>query len=179
MVSGARGAEEVVDRRRVTIIDPGIKGAVQPYHFAKELELSLAEQHVARCASASGSLALAAVRELVEHLKRHGYQLVNSCVLLSSGRQLPEFARILASHALIHTAEGEFFREAFRAAITQSGIPVTGIRERDLAGQAELKWGKEAGKLQQRVAAMGRSLGPPWTTDQKNAALGALLVLTV
>lgn len=178
-VSGTHEAEEIVDRRRVTIADPKKAGAVQPYHFAERLELKRAEEHVARCATASQALAFAALREVAQQLEGRGYRITASCILLSSGRPLPEFSKILASHAMIHTAEGEFFREAFRKGLEQSGIPVTGIRERDLPAQAERKFGKAAAKLQERIAAMGRSLGPPWTTDQKSAALAACIVLPV
>jgi hypothetical protein len=31
--------------------------------------------------------------------------------------------------------------------------------------------------MRQQISTLGRSLGPPWTTDQKTAALAALLVL--
>src|SRR6185503_13196473 len=53
-------------------------------------------------------------------------------ILLSSARPLLDLKAILASHALIHTAEGEFFRQAFRSAFETLKIPVTGIRARDL-----------------------------------------------
>ena len=103
--------------------------------------------------------------------------MAGACILLSSGRPLPQLAGILASHALIHTAEGEFFRNSFREAFQALNIPVTGIRERDLPEQAQKKFGKAATKVQERIAAMGRSIGPPWTTDQKAAALAACIVL--
>lgn len=177
VVSGVLGAEEIVDRRRIAIADPKMAGAIQPYHFAERLELNRAEQHVAKCGAASQALALAALREVAQHVEGRGYRIAASCVLLSLGRPLPELNKILASHAMIHTAEGEFFREAFRQGLKQSGIPVTGIRERELQAQAECKFGKTAAKLQKRIAGMGRSLGPPWTTDQKSAALGAFVVL--
>jgi hypothetical protein len=176
-VSGKPGSEEVIERRRVVITDPKMAGAVQPYHFAERLEIRHAEQHVAKCAAASATLALAALRELLQQLDKRKYRVAGSCILLSSGRPLPEFAKILASHALIHTAEGEFFRKAFRDAFEQLEIPVTGIRERELQERAETKFGKAALRLQQWIAEMGRSLGPPWTTDQKTAALAAFLVL--
>ncbi|HLJ28157.1 MAG TPA: hypothetical protein VKY85_15705 [Candidatus Angelobacter sp.] len=177
VVSGKPGVEEIVERRRVVITDAKMAGAIQPYHFGKTLQINQGEQHVARCAAASARLALSALRELLQELHRREYRVAGSCILLSSGRPLPDFARILASHALIHTAEGEFFRKAFRDAFEQLEIPVTGIRERDLQQQAQSKFGKGALKLEQRIAGMGRSLGPPWTTDQKNAALAAFLVL--
>lgn len=176
-VCGALGAEEVIERSRIEITDPKMPGGIQPYHFVKSMEIKRAQQHLAKCAAASGRLALDSIREILQQLEGRGYSVTVSCVLLSSGRPLPELSGILASHALIHTAEGEFFRSSFRDAFQALKIPVTGIRERDLPDRAQKAFGKGATKVQERVAAMGHSLGPPWTTDQKAAALAALIVL--
>ncbi|MGZ4844484.1 MAG: hypothetical protein ACXVJ1_07215, partial [Candidatus Angelobacter sp.] len=83
----------------------------------------------------------------------------------------------LASHALIHTAEGEFFRQAFRGALERLEIPVTGIRARDLDDRAKKAFGKAEPQVHQRIDEMGRSLGAPWTQDEKTAALAAAIVL--
>lgn len=176
-VAGEPGAEEVIERRRIEITDPKMPGAIQPYHYAENMELRRAEQHIAKCADASQRLALTAIRELLQQLETRGYKVAHSCILLSSGRPLPELAGILASHALIHTAEGEFFRRSFRDAFAALKIPVSGIRERDLTEQAQKAFGKTAAKMQERIAMLGRAIGPPWTTDQKTAALAACIVL--
>jgi hypothetical protein len=165
-VSGKPGAVQVLDRRRIVIADTTSAGANQPYHFAEKLELRAAEKHLANCASISGRLALAALRDVVKEL--NGYEIAGAAILLASGRPLPSLPDILASHALIHTAEGEFFRQIVRQACERCGIRVTGIRERDLgAGSA----------LQQEIASLGKIVGPPWTQDQKTATLAAMLVL--
>ena len=177
VVSGKPGAEVIVERRRVVITESQMAGTSQPYHFAERLEIEEAERHVAKCAATSARLALTALRELLQQLDKREYRVVGSCILLSSGRPLPHLEKILASHALIHTAEGEFFRKTFRDAFEQLEIPVTGIRERDLREHAKIKFGKATAKLAERIAGVGRSLGPPWTTDQKTSALAAFLVL--
>src|SRR5438105_613251 len=125
------GTVEVIQRQRVAIIAPRARGGNQPYHFAKSLRLPEAEKFLRDYFVASKRLALAAVRDLVGELIGQ-YRVVGSAVLLSSGRPLPPLAKILASHALIHAAEGEFFREAFSKACESLGLPVTGLRERDL-----------------------------------------------
>jgi hypothetical protein len=168
---------EVIDRRRVEIIDPRKPGVAQPFHFAEKLEISRAQEHVTRCAAASKSLALAALQEVVRQLQTQDYEAVGIAILLSSGRPLPGFEKILAAHTLIHAAEGEFFRQAFRDATEQLKIPVTGIRERELEAQAKAVMGKAAPGVHNRIADLGRVLGPPWTADQKSAALAAALVL--
>jgi hypothetical protein len=176
-VSSEPDETQVVDRRRVEIIDRSVPGAVQPYHFAKQRDLRAGEKHVADSAAASAKLARAAIREVVGHLQSQDYKVVAAAILLSSGRPLPDFAKILASHAMIHTAEGEFFRQAFREACVSLKIPVTGIRERNLDELAKATFGRAAGPLKKRIAGLGKTLGPPWTTDEKTAALAAAIVL--
>jgi hypothetical protein len=175
-VSNNAGTVEVIERQRIAITTPGTRGGNQPYHFAKNLEIPEAEKFLGNYFVVSRHIALAAVRDLVEKL--HGqYRVVGSAVLLASGRPLPPLSKILASHALIHAAEGEFFREAFSKACESLDLPVTGFRERDLDEYVETTFGKRATRLWQQISTLGRSLGPPWTQDQKMAALAALIVL--
>jgi hypothetical protein len=176
-VSNSDGTAEVLERRRVAVTIPGTPGANQPYHFAEKLELAEAEKFLGNCFAASRRLALAAVRDVVDELRSRQYRVVGSGVLLASGRPLPPLAKILASHALIHAAEGEFFREVFSKACADLDLSVTGVRERDLDERVKTTLGKAAARIRQQISTMGRAIGPPWTTDQKTAALAALVVL--
>jgi hypothetical protein len=177
VVSGIHGNVEIIDRRRIAITDSDMPGANQPYHFAQKLNIQEAERYLADCGAVSGRLALDAVGGIVEQLRHRECVPVGCAILLASGRSLPSLAQILASHSLIHTAEGEFFRDAFRRASERLAIQVTGFRERELNGYAESAFGSRTLDVHREIAALGRSVGPPWTTDQKSASLAALLVL--
>jgi hypothetical protein len=176
-VSMAAGAVEFVDRRRVAVTDPGMRGASQPYHFAEELEILEARKYLDNCTAASARLAVEGIRDLVQQLERREFQIVCSGILLASGRPLPSLPEILASHAMIHAAEGELFRNVFRGALEQLQIPVVEFRERDLSEEVKAVFGSAASRIQRSIAALGRSVGPPWTSDQKTAALAACIVL--
>ena len=78
---------------------------------------------------------------------------------------------------MIHTAEGEFFRRAFADACNRLKITVVRIRERDLPDRATKELRIAAPKLRAQLTNLGRDLGPPWTQDQKGAALAAWLLL--
>jgi hypothetical protein len=177
VVTGAPGALEVIDRRRIVIASPAIKGSLQPYHFAKDLHLPDAERYLARCAAASEQLALDTLREMVAEAQRNGNQVESCVILLASGRPLPVLEKILGAHSLIHSAEGEFFRQSFREAARRLNLAVTGMRERDLEECARTQFGAQAKALQREIEQLGKTLGPPWTADQKNACLAALLAL--
>ena len=105
------------------------------------------------------------------------YKLAAAVLLLASGRALPEFEKILASHALIHTADGELFRESIRSACDQAKLPLKEIRERELLAATAERLKKRPRFLQRHVTALGKSIGPPWTQDEKLATLGAWLTL--
>jgi hypothetical protein len=176
-VSGDANSVEIVDRRRIVTMDPGTRGAKQPYHYAADLGLPEAERHLANCAAASERLALAAVGQVVQEFEARHYRIVGSAVLLASGRPLPALSKILVLHLLLYTAEGEFFRNAVRKACERLKISVTAIRERDLEELAKTAFGNAAGRVQRRISSLGSSIGPPWTKDHKAAALAASMIL--
>jgi hypothetical protein len=168
IVAGSKSSPLVVDRRRIELTD----GLKQPYHAAKQLPLTAAESLIERCRE---SARLWARRGLDEIMRAHP---IGACgILLAAGRPLPELAAILASHALLHTAEGEFFRQAIIEVSRELGLAVRAVKERELLDvcAAELKLSPD--KLRERLAEWGRALGPPWRHDEKYAALAAWLSL--
>jgi len=96
-------------------------------------------------------------------------------LLLASGKTLPNLEKILASHALIHTADGELFREALSCAAKRSGLATVKIRERQLLEIAQQALGSEAVTLLRRLTELGKPLGSPWSQDEKFATLAAWL----
>ena len=101
----------------------------------------------------------------------------NCAVLTASGRELPPLVRILAAHPLIHTAEGEFFRNAICSACEVLRLSVLRVREREIESVANTSLGRSAAAVMKQIANAGKSLGSPWTQDQKKAALAAWMAL--
>jgi hypothetical protein len=167
----------VLDRQRVVAIDAGRPGASQPYHFAKGVSLQEAETHIAECAETAQLLAVKSLRSMILSLRDAGYEVAGCGLLTASGRPVRPLKETLVSHAMIHTAEGEFFRNAFADACEELRIPVTRIRERELLDCAAKKLHVTSARIKKELAALGRELGPPWTQDQKAAALVAWLLL--
>ena len=56
-------------------------------------------------------------------------------------------------------------------------LPVVRVREKEVLERTSGILGMEAARLQRRVQEMGRAIGPPWTQDQKLAALAAWIAL--
>ena len=147
-VSGAPQAIEILARRRIVTADPEMPGAIQPYHYAMNLQFP--EKHIANCAVASTRLAVAAINDLVAELRARHYRVVGSAVLLASGRSLPPLEKILAAHPLIHTAEGEFFRHTVSASLRR----VADLRHRDQAARP-----RRASQVQHSVRQRARFRG--------------------
>ena len=171
------GKFEVVERRDIALTESNDAGLKQPYHHIESFELKAAEEHLAKCSATSGQLALAAVREILVGLADRKYRVRASAILTGSGRALPSLEKVLASHALIHTAEGEFFRTVIHEACEKAGLAVIRLREHDLEEHIKKTFGSKANHLKQTVFGFGKLLGPPWTQDEKLAALAAALVL--
>jgi hypothetical protein len=176
-VAGPFQSVAVVHRAHITLADPALRGSVQPFHAAERLEIRDAEQLIQRCADSSRRLACEALRKALDDLREKGYKAVACGLLMASGCPLPGLAATLASHALIHTAEGEFFREAVANAGESSKLPILRIKERELVETAGSKFRVSPEELGRRVTELGRTLGPPWRQDEKYAALVASLAL--
>lgn len=178
VLGGSRADPRVLARSRVEMADHRTPEAKQPYHTVEALGVEEAARRLAGYMAVAERMAQAALQALVQDLAGRGYLARSVGILESSGRKGSSLASILASHALIHTADGDHFRQALAAAAERSGLPVSRVRARDLEAQAEARLGHPASSLQKVVKELGRQVGPPWGADQKMAALLAWLLLT-
>ena len=147
----------MIERRR--IVTAKVK---QPYHAAEPLAFPKAEALIRECRKTSVGMAMEAIRPMIA-----AHAPACAAVLVGRSLTLPPLESILKSHAMIHTAEGVFYREILIEACGQLGLKVERVPEKPLAA--------DLGK----VNGLGRTLGPPWTQDHKLATLGALAALKI
>ena len=171
----AKSQPAVLVRRRTNLVETFTYEFRQPYHTAEKLPPDQARAFVARVRSEARRMALRAIRKLKTELGEQGYLLAGFGLLLSSGRPLPALPKILAAHSLIHTADGELFREALLYAAARIGLKPSAIRERELINSASRVLRRKPADLIQRTADIGRPFGPPWSQDEKLASLVAWL----
>jgi len=171
LLSGNPKQPDIMARGRMQLCDPGIPGSKQPFHEAEPMAFSQAEKFIARCTASSANLADKALAEIAPQAR-----VTACCVLTASGRPLPGLRGILASHSIIHAAEGEFYRDAIAHACERAKIPIRRVRERDMEAEIQnLPVPPAAAKA--RLVEFGKRLGAPWTADEKLSALGAWLML--
>jgi hypothetical protein len=172
-----KGAPVVLARQRVHLVATFTYEFRQPYHTAEKMLIGEAREFIAQMQAEAQRLAYRAVRELESRTQEQGVKLTRCGLLLASGRPLPGLEKILASHALIHTADGELFREALLHASARYGLQDFTIKEKELLDRAGQVFRAKPNELMRRVTELGRSLGAPWSQDEKLATLAAWLGL--
>jgi hypothetical protein len=177
-IAGPPRSPQVIDRRRIETCDASIRGSKQPYHAAEPLEFRDAEALLRQCARSTAQLSQRALRTALDDLRGLGYRVEYCALTLGSGRALPDLKSVLASHALIHTAEGEFYRDALAGAGRECGLKLCGVKEKQLYDCGAAHFQITPDELERRLSALGKPIGPPWTQDQKYAALVAWMALT-
>jgi hypothetical protein len=175
-VIGRRDGElVVVDRRRVELTEH--EWAKAPYHAAEELKPEAARGLVKRAIDAAHRIAAREMRAALERERERGNEVAACAVLL--GSPMPDWStdEILAVHFRMHKAEGALFRDVLARAAEACGVRLVGVPEKLLTQHAQTALGKPFAGLMRDVAKLGKSVGPPWGKDQKDAALAARIAL--
>lgn len=176
-VAVTKGVPSVLARQRLHLVESFSYRFRQPYHTAEKMPANERQAFILRVESEATRLAHRAICVLQENLHAQGYELNRCGLVLASGRPLPTLPRILASHALIHTADGELFRRAILQASVDNGLASASIKERELLSEASRVLRIKPNDLTRRIAELGKPLGAPWSQDEKLASLVAWIAL--
>src|SRR5258706_10033631 len=150
-----KGAPVVLARQRVHLVETFTYEFRQPYHTAEKMLLAQAREFILRMQAEARRLAYRAIRELESRTLEQGTKLTRCGLLLASGRPLPELDKILASHALIHTADGELFREAIVHASARAGLAMCTVKERELLERTGQAFRMKSAALLRRATELG------------------------
>lgn len=115
------------------------------FHTAVEMKPKAAMEWLAQMREKALSTARQALAPLIPH--------VSICAVVAKEGEPGDLATILQSHPRIHTAEGCFYRDIFRAACP---VPTHIVPPSSLD-----------------VSKVGKLAAPPWGRDQKLAAVAA------
>jgi hypothetical protein len=152
VVSGSLASPVLLDRRRVELVDGSLPP--QPYHAVAEGG-SLASV-IDAVADAAGSAVSHALRSVAR---------ADVVGVVATARRIPtSLDQILASHALLHAAEGHLFERAVIEAAGDAGLGVHVVEPSSI-------------NVLPAVEALGRAIGPPWQKDHKWATTAALIAL--
>jgi hypothetical protein len=174
-ISLEEGFPRVILRERPYLVEAFTREFRQPYHTAEKKTLDEARDFIEQVRTEARDLARRAILSAQSTLEEQGYAARHCGLLAASGKTLPELPQILASHALIHTADGELFREAILHTCEKLGLELLVVREKEVLEKAGQVSGLSPSELAGRLADLGRAHGSPWTQDEKLATLAAWL----
>ncbi len=171
------GSPLVLLRERPHLVETFTYEFRQPYHTAGKRPPAEARGFISLVRAEARRLAYRVIHSVQTNLQKQGYELKCCSLLLASGKPLPGLPQILASHALIHAADGELFREALLHASKRCGFETFTAKESELLEGAVHALHLQPDELGRRLTDLGHSLGSPWSQDEKFAALVAWLSL--
>ena len=174
MLAGDSREPQVIERSQVPLLP---EGEWAPYHAVKELELGEAREHVKRSIATAQRLATSAITAAAKRCADAQLELCGCAVLVGAGMPGWTTDEILAVHVRMHKAEGELFRDVLVEGTRACGIELTTLPDKSAIDAAARMLGVTRARLDADLAALGRSVGPPWGMDQKQAAAAALVVL--
>ncbi|HWL88538.1 MAG TPA: hypothetical protein VNO21_22195 [Polyangiaceae bacterium] len=157
VAGGSLHAPQIEVREEIEIL-----GDDERFLFHRAAEVGLPDAHHAiegarvRATTRAGE----AIRRVVDRRD------IAACAIVAKGGLMPEpLEFIFAAHVRLHAAEGCFYRDVLRAAVTACGLTVRIVAPSDFDTASAL------------VREIGKRVGSPWGKDQKLAALAAWGVL--
>jgi hypothetical protein len=176
-IGGSMSAPTLLARQRVALIDGQDPPAKQPYHTVEFMCIEEATGRLDGYLSTATRMAHDSMLAQSAALEERGFALRAAGILESSGRKPVSLSSILASHALIHGADGDHFRNALAGAAVELRLRVCRVRVRDIESFAGERLRQPVNRLLEIVSELGRGAGAPWGADQKKAALLAWSLL--
>jgi hypothetical protein len=179
VVLGRRSGElQVVDRCRIELVEKDdASWAQQPYHAAARLAPGEARDLVRRGIVTARRIAVREMRTAVRRARESGHEVAACAVLVVD--PMPDWSvdEILAVHFRMHKAEGVLFRDALARAARACRVRLLEIPEKQLDEHAARALATSVSRLRKTIASLGKSVGPPWGKDQKDASLAAMIAL--
>lgn len=167
---------EIAAKQRVDMLRTFETAAV--YHIGHERGLSVEEAQPIIDTAARASLAAAktAIAALAASTADR-CSLQSAAILIGSGRPLPPLEVILRSHPLVHTAEGELYRDAVARACEALGLRVIRLPAKELEKLARTALSRSESRMRAQLDAAGKASGRPWGAEQRECALAAWIAL--
>jgi hypothetical protein len=175
-VGGDPAQPQILARERIALVEDRLPRMA--YHAALDCEIERAAELVAEVERAAEQGAAASIESIRRRLHDDGHDVVG--VAIAAGRTAvpTDLEKILASHSLVHAAEGELYREALVTGAERVSLPVTRFVNKQAISDAAAALGVDAEALSKRLGDLGKPLGPPWQKDHREATAAALIALT-
>jgi hypothetical protein len=174
VLGGATEAPVILAKTELRITDPKMPATGQPYHEVMDLPWDESQRAVQKFARAIEKIATKALAQLIKEQHANGRQIAGVGIVGASDRDL---TRIGNSHIRAHAAEGILYRRVLDLASEANGLKWKVFPDRQFEQVVSGELGAAGATLKQKINALGRTVPPPWRTDEKQAATAAWLVL--
>ncbi|HMG72937.1 MAG TPA: hypothetical protein VK582_05505 [Pyrinomonadaceae bacterium] len=171
VLGGSSDAPTVLKKFEMALADPKIAATSQPYHEVMDLPWEESQQAVRKSARVIEAIARKSLARLINELQSAGMKVSGVGIVGAKDRDL---ARLGNFHIRAHAAEGVLFRRVLDLAADANGLKRRTFPDREFA---ELAANELGSGIKQKLNDLGRTLPPPWRTDEKQAATAAWLVL--
>ena len=163
----ANDRHEVVDRRRIELIEPGMHSA--PVHHGIEgLDDAAAAAFVADARASAARATAAALDELGADLR----QPVASISLRVWPEDFPQDIAVQRQVPWEARADGIMYRQVLAEVAAARGWPVCGYVAKDVLDLAAAQLGARADEV---LVGPKAALGPPWTKDHRVALAATVM----
>lgn len=158
----------VVERRRVTLIDPGLPK--QPYeHESVGMTEDDANALIARVRRSIAARAALALQRVVTELAP-AHAVVALAIREPAFPELPEsVSAVRESYRLHCAADGMLYQMTISRAASQLGLDVQLCPRGEETERAAQRLGVTADEVEEFVSRTGRPSGPPWSQEHRRA----------
>jgi hypothetical protein len=174
VLGGSIESPSVLTKLEIKLTDPKIPATFQPYHEVMDLPWEESQRAVRKYVRAIEMVARKSLADLIKRLTSEGMTVKGVGIV---GSKDSDLARIGNYHIRAHAAEGILFRRVLELAAENNRVTSRAFADRDLEKTASAELKIESAALKRRLNELGKTLSPPWRTDEKQAAAAAWLVL--
>ncbi|SRR6266498_864537 len=174
VLGGTIDAPMVITKLEIKLADPNFPATSQPYHEVMELPWDESQRAVRKSVTAIEAVTRKALARLIKELQSQGMKVCGAGIVGAKDRDL---ARIGNYHIRAHAAEGVLFRRVLDLAADANGLSRRTFPDREFEELSQTELGAQHAMVKGKLNELGRSLAPPWRTDEKQAATAAWLVL--
>src|SRR5207302_7247441 len=135
----------VVDRRRIELCDDSLSRFA--YHAVQDTPVGPAAKSIAKVERLALKWASREIKALVASLEASGHTVAGVGIAAKTAKLPDSLEKILSSHALLHAAEGDLYREALAEAAASNGLPVAGFPPKELYADAAAQLGTTEASL--------------------------------
>jgi hypothetical protein len=165
----------VVERRRVTLIDPGLP--TMPYeHDTAAMNVDEANALVAKVRRSVEARTALALQRIVAELPSHGVAAL--AIREPQFTELPKsIADVRASYRLQCAADGMLYQMALVGAAQQLNLEVYPYRRGEEVSRAAVQLKVAPAAIEEFLARTGRPAGAPWTHEHRRAFAAGIAAL--